>query len=63
MVILEISKDYKDIDRLLGEHRWKDFLRNPTDEESIRVSQVFYCLYKSGRDVQKNGQRNPSFVS
>jgi hypothetical protein len=56
MVILEIERSYRGIDKLLGEHKWKEFLKNPTDEEKDRASQVFYCLYTKGRDVQKDGQ-------
>jgi len=56
MVILEIEKSYKGFDSLLGEHRWNEFLSNPSDEERNCVSQVFYCLYKTDREVQKDGK-------
>jgi len=56
MVILEIERTYPHFDRLLGEHRWSEFLRKPTSEEVGRVSQVFHCLYKSGREAQKDGE-------
>jgi hypothetical protein len=68
MVILEIEKHYKGIDNLLGEHRWCEFLKNPTDEQKDCVSQIFYCLYKSDRETQKDGQwgavahRSPSII-
>jgi hypothetical protein len=55
MVILEIERRFPGIDNLLGEHRWNDFLRNPTAEERNKTSQVFYCLHKSDREVQKDG--------
>jgi hypothetical protein len=43
------------VERLLGEHRWSDFLRNPSEEEKGRVSQIFYCTYSTGRQAQKDG--------
>lgn len=55
MVIIEVNRDYQDFDRILGEHRWSEFLTSPTKEESGRVTQVFYCTYSTGRIVQKNG--------
>jgi hypothetical protein len=55
MVILEIERTFDGFRSLLGEHRWDEFLRNPTEEETGKVSQVFYCLYKSNREVQKDG--------
>ena len=56
MVILEIERSYPDFGGLLGEHKWNEFLKNPTDEEKDRLSQIFYCIYTSGRDAQKDGK-------
>ena len=55
MVIIEIKRDYAHYDRILGEHLWSEFLQKPTMEEKDRVTQVFYCTYNTGRNVQKNG--------
>jgi hypothetical protein len=55
LVILEIERKFDGFERLLGEHRWSEFLLAPSAEEKDRVSQVFYCLHKSGREVQKDG--------
>ncbi|KIK87928.1 hypothetical protein PAXRUDRAFT_27412 [Paxillus rubicundulus Ve08.2h10] len=55
MVIIEVNRCYSDFDRILGEHRWSEFLQNPTEDEKERVTRVFYCTYSSGRIVQKNG--------
>ncbi|KAG8220443.1 hypothetical protein J3R82DRAFT_3137 [Butyriboletus roseoflavus] len=55
MVIIEVNRDYEQFDHILGEHRWSEFLQNPTKEESGRITQVFYCTYSTGRIVQKNG--------
>jgi hypothetical protein len=55
MVIIEVNREYKDFDRILGEHRWSEFLRTPTKEEKGKLTQVFYCAYNTGRIVQKNG--------
>ncbi|KAJ7469325.1 hypothetical protein B0H11DRAFT_2043963 [Mycena galericulata] len=54
-VLLEINRDYPHPERLLGEHRWSEFLRKPSPEEAGRVSQIFYCVYSTGRQAQKDG--------
>ncbi|KAJ7214993.1 hypothetical protein GGX14DRAFT_443565 [Mycena pura] len=54
-VILEISRDYPHPERLLGEHRWSEFLQNPNVEEAGRVTQIFYSTYSTGRQAQKDG--------
>ncbi|EIW54089.1 uncharacterized protein TRAVEDRAFT_132006, partial [Trametes versicolor FP-101664 SS1] len=53
-VIIEIDESFPDFKRLLGEHRWSEFLVDPRDEGRY-VSKVFYCTYSTDRDVQKNG--------
>jgi hypothetical protein len=55
MVIIEVKRDFDGFDRLLGEHKWNEFLRNPSKEEREKVTRVYYCVYNSGRQVQKNG--------
>lgn len=55
MVIIEVKRDYDGFDHLIGEHRWNEFLRNPSDEEKEKVTRVYHCVYNSGRQVQKNG--------
>lgn len=60
MVLLEIDKKYPHNDRLLGEHRWSEFLKNPSKEEAGKVTQIFHCLYKTGREAQKDGVYPPS---
>ncbi|KAF9029987.1 hypothetical protein BDZ89DRAFT_1064955 [Hymenopellis radicata] len=56
-IIIEIEKrkDNAHKHKLLGEHRWKDMLQNPSLEESGRVSQIFPCWHTNGREVQKDG--------
>ncbi|KAF8159370.1 hypothetical protein B0H34DRAFT_400912 [Crassisporium funariophilum] len=58
MVLLEISKEFTDHARLLGEHRWSEMLKAPKDEEKPRVSQVFHSFYAKGRDAQKDGWKH-----
>ncbi|KAG6897996.1 hypothetical protein C0992_007485 [Termitomyces sp. T32_za158] len=55
MVLIEVDKKYPHNERLLGEHRWKEFLKSPTDEEKDRVTQIFHSLYTTGRQAQKDG--------
>ncbi|KAJ7467485.1 hypothetical protein FB451DRAFT_1258686 [Mycena latifolia] len=47
-------------ERLLGEHRWSEFLKKPSAEEAGRVSQIFYCVYSTGRQAQKDGSMSPT---
>ncbi|KAL4071339.1 hypothetical protein V8B97DRAFT_1870991 [Scleroderma yunnanense] len=54
-VIIEVNRDCPHLDRILGEHRWSEFLRKPSSDEKDRVTQVFYCSYNTGRMVQKYG--------
>ncbi|OAX34458.1 hypothetical protein K503DRAFT_774519 [Rhizopogon vinicolor AM-OR11-026] len=54
MVIMEVARECPQLDRLLGEHRWSEFLRNPSQPEKDQVSRVFYCTYSTGRQVKKN---------
>ncbi|KAK7472114.1 hypothetical protein VKT23_000234 [Stygiomarasmius scandens] len=55
MVLIGIDRSFKNTAILLGEHRWREFLRQPTREESPRVSQVFHSTYNSDRQAQKDG--------
>ncbi|KAJ7119354.1 hypothetical protein C8R43DRAFT_86222 [Mycena crocata] len=54
-VLIEVNRNYPHPERLLGEHRWSEFLKKPTEEEAGRVSQIFYCVYSTGRQAQKDG--------
>ncbi|KAG6331622.1 hypothetical protein ID866_7467 [Astraeus odoratus] len=54
-VIIEVNRDYQHFDRILGEHRWSEFLKKPSAEEKDRVTRVYYCTYNTGRMVQKYG--------
>ena len=53
MVLLEIDKAC--LEHLFGERRWVEFLKNPRADEKERISQIFYCLYDTGRAAQKDG--------
>lgn len=55
MVLLEIDKKFPNNGLLLGEHRWSEFLQNPSAEEDGRVTQIFHSLYSTGREAQKDG--------
>ncbi|KAJ7119370.1 hypothetical protein C8R43DRAFT_1137074 [Mycena crocata] len=54
-VLIEVNRNYPHPERLLGEHRWSEFLKRPTEEEAGRVSQIFYRVYSTGRQAQKDG--------
>ncbi|KAI5122339.1 hypothetical protein M0805_002506 [Coniferiporia weirii] len=55
MVIIEVAKSCPRTNDLLGAHKWREFLKNPEADEVNNESRVYYCHYKSGREVQKNG--------
>ncbi len=56
MVIIEVNRNFTDMDKLLGRHNWADFLKNPSDEEKERYSSIFHCTMNSVREVSKTGQ-------
>ncbi|PFH49617.1 hypothetical protein AMATHDRAFT_147311, partial [Amanita thiersii Skay4041] len=55
MVQFSVSKEFKEPERLLGEHRWSEFLKEPQEDEKELVSQIFYSTYTTDREVQKDG--------
>lgn len=56
MVIVEVDRELPDFTRVLGEHKWEEFLKQPSSDEVIRVSRVFYSQLSDGRKVQKSGE-------
>ena len=55
MVLIEVDRDFDSFHRLLGLHRWSEFLQKPSEEELQKVSMVFGCTYNTGRKVEKHG--------
>lgn len=55
MVIIEVDRDFGDWNKLLGEHRWSEVFKRGDPNESDRVSQIFWCQFNTGRQVQKYG--------
>ncbi|KAL4249629.1 hypothetical protein ABKN59_006184 [Abortiporus biennis] len=53
IIIAEISKKFDRWNDLLGEHKWSEFLQNPTEEEKEGVSQIFYCKRSNSDAVRK----------
>lgn len=56
MIIIEVDRDFDRFDSLLGLHDWESFLKQPTEEDKGKASKIFWCLYNTGRLVQKNGE-------
>ncbi|KAF8343648.1 hypothetical protein F5887DRAFT_1282905 [Amanita rubescens] len=54
-VIFAVDKLYALPERLLGEHRWDEFLKKPDKSEAGYKSQIFYSTYKTDRELQKDG--------
>ncbi|THH14491.1 hypothetical protein EW146_g5834 [Bondarzewia mesenterica] len=55
MVILEIDRDFGNFPRLLGAHKWSEVLTDPTQEQSVRVTRIYYCKHSNSRDIEKDG--------
>lgn len=61
-VIIEVSKRIgEDRRKLLGQHTWKDILKNPSEGEKEHKSGIFHCVFNSIRDVQKEGWKRIDF--
>lgn len=56
MVIIEVAKSCPNIARLLGGHRWAEFLKEPEQSQLATESRVYYCTKNKGREVQKHGK-------
>lgn len=63
IILVEMDRSYKHFERLLGEHTWAKFLKNPTSEEKPRMTRVYYSTYASGREAQKDGEWRPKISS
>lgn len=53
-VLLEIEKG-TELSGMLGEHRWAEVLRDPREGEKERASRVYYSVYRTTRDANKDG--------
>ncbi|OBZ69737.1 hypothetical protein A0H81_10136 [Grifola frondosa] len=63
MVIIEVQRDFAEFDKILGEHKWSEFLKGPSNEEKDRVSKLFFCSLNTGRAVQKHGWKRVDIKS
>ncbi|KAG7452168.1 uncharacterized protein BT62DRAFT_1071339 [Guyanagaster necrorhizus] len=56
MIVLEIEKNCSSKkETLLGEHRWKEFLMAPSDQERDYISQIFPCLHSTDLALRNDG--------
>ncbi|PBK76872.1 hypothetical protein ARMSODRAFT_999322 [Armillaria solidipes] len=56
MIIVEIEKNCsKKRETLLGEHRWKEFLLAPSEDEREYISQIFPCLHSTDLALRNDG--------
>ncbi|KAK0481783.1 hypothetical protein IW261DRAFT_1101780 [Armillaria novae-zelandiae] len=56
MIIIEIGKNCsKKKETLLGEHHWKEFLLDPSEEEGEYISQIFPCLHSEPLQLRNDG--------
>ncbi|KAI5889932.1 uncharacterized protein SCHCODRAFT_02630420 [Schizophyllum commune H4-8] len=64
MTLIEILNECRDIGKLLlGEHRWSEMLREPTEDEKERTSRIYYSIYSTTREAQKDGWKQISVLS
>ncbi|KAI0669445.1 hypothetical protein C8Q78DRAFT_977233 [Trametes maxima] len=56
VVIVETSKSGPDFGYLMGEHRWRDFLRTPDVTEVEETSYIFPCALSTSRAIAKAGE-------
>ncbi|KAL1703951.1 hypothetical protein EV121DRAFT_270781 [Schizophyllum commune] len=64
MTLIEILNECRDIGKvLLGEHRWAEMLREPTEDEKERTSRIYYSIYSTTREAQKDGWKQISVLS
>lgn len=61
MVIVEVLREYEHFDRILGEHRWDEFLRQPKADEKGRSSKVYFSTYSNYIDLKKDGYYPPLY--
>lgn len=54
-MLLEIEKG-TELSGMLGEHRWAEVLRDPREGEKERASRVYYSVYRTTRDANKDGE-------
>ncbi|KZS87017.1 hypothetical protein SISNIDRAFT_420160, partial [Sistotremastrum niveocremeum HHB9708] len=54
-VIIEVARHFQGFHKLLGAHKWSDFLRKPHAAEKEKVSKIYYSTFASGRAVEKAG--------
>ncbi|EIW54091.1 uncharacterized protein TRAVEDRAFT_132647 [Trametes versicolor FP-101664 SS1] len=62
VVVIETSKFGPDFDRLMGEHRWSEFLRGPSNASGQETSSIFPCTLTTQRAVAKSGKQHSVFV-
>ena len=55
-IIIEVNREFAHWQRLLGEHRWAEVFKKCDSAVQNWVSQVFWCQFASGREVQKHGE-------
>ncbi|TBU26750.1 hypothetical protein BD311DRAFT_847178 [Dichomitus squalens] len=54
VVIIEVPKDgFLDLRLLLGEHRWSEFLKAPSEKSASEVSKIFPCKMTTQRSIEK----------
>ncbi|EPQ55261.1 hypothetical protein GLOTRDRAFT_41678 [Gloeophyllum trabeum ATCC 11539] len=56
MVIIEVDRSCPSYERLLGEHKWSEFLLQPHCDEVARSSKIYYSRWSHARGVEKNGE-------
>jgi hypothetical protein len=55
IALVEISRDYKDWARILGEHKWQLAIHNNRPADRERWSRIYYASFRDHRAAEKAG--------
>jgi hypothetical protein len=55
MIIVAVAKAFNDVRRLLGAHKWSEFLHNPGPGNAGRVSRIYFCELNTDDKCSKEG--------
>lgn len=56
MAIISVRKEFSELHKVLGEHRWSEFLKNPAENERDNVTKVFHCKFSDSVQLEHDGK-------
>ncbi|EJD47034.1 hypothetical protein AURDEDRAFT_113611 [Auricularia subglabra TFB-10046 SS5] len=61
LVIVEVSREFPSIERLLGEHNWAKFLLKPRPEDRPLSSKAYFSFYRTADHLLREGWKQLDF--